>query len=254
MSYSIGKLAKLAGVSVRTLDYYDEIGLLHPSERNASGYRMYGNEEVDILQQIMFYRELGFSLDDIKRIINSVDFSRENALKEHYKKLLRRRDEIDELLRNVQDTIRSMKGEMDMRDDDKFKGLKKQIIKENERKYGKELRERFGSEKIDESNKRFEAHTKEEHDRANELSSAINRLLKEAYSKGDPGSEKAQELAGLHKEWLMLYWDEYSPEAHLGLAETYVSDDRFRKYYDDICSGCAGFLKEAISIFVKTGN
>ena len=98
MEYSIKKLSEIAGVSTRTLRYYDEIGLLKPARVSSSGYRIYGKKQVDILQQILFYKELGISLDEIKEIIQNPNFDRINALKEHKIKLLEKRKQIDMLL------------------------------------------------------------------------------------------------------------------------------------------------------------
>jgi len=88
MEYTVQKLGRLAGISTRTLRYYDEIGILKPARINSSGYRIYGKEEVDRLQQILFYRELGVSLDSIKNIITSPSFNGVEALREHREKLL----------------------------------------------------------------------------------------------------------------------------------------------------------------------
>ena len=108
MEYSIKKLSEIAGVSTRTLRYYDEIGLLKPARVSSSGYRIYGKKQVDILQQILFYKELGMSLDEIKEIIQNPNFDRINALKEHKIKLLEKRKQIDMLLDNVERTLLSV--------------------------------------------------------------------------------------------------------------------------------------------------
>ena len=122
MEYSIKKLSEIAGVSTRTLRYYDEIGLLKPARVSSSGYRIYGKKQVDILQQILFYKELGMSLDEIKEIIQNPNFDRINALKEHKIKLLEKRKQIDMLLDNVERTLLSVDGGCKMSDKEKFKG------------------------------------------------------------------------------------------------------------------------------------
>ncbi|WOC33696.1 MULTISPECIES: TipAS antibiotic-recognition domain-containing protein [Caproicibacterium] len=83
------------------------------------------------------------------------------------------------------------------------------------------------------------------------LSQQINSALKTAFEQGDPSSELAQQVCTWHKEWLGYYWNHYSKEAHLGLAQAYVADPRFEKYYDDIKQGCAEFLFEALKIYCK---
>ena len=142
------KLAHLAGVSTRTLRYYDEIGLLKPARINSSGYRIYGQAEVDRLQQILFYKELGVSLDDIRKIINSPSFDRLTALKEHREKLMDKRKQLDFIIANVNKTISSIERGIPMDDKEKFEGLKEKMIDDNEKKYGQEVREKYGDENV----------------------------------------------------------------------------------------------------------
>ncbi|HBP63596.1 MAG TPA: MerR family transcriptional regulator, partial [Desulfosporosinus sp.] len=110
MEYVVRKLAQMAGVSSRTLRYYDEIGLLKPARINTSGYRIYGETEVDRLQQILFYRELGVSLDSIRDIVTSPSFDGAQALREHHEKLLEKREQLDRLISNVERTIEVSEG------------------------------------------------------------------------------------------------------------------------------------------------
>ena len=116
MEYSIHELSKIAKVSTRTLRYYHEINLLYPKRTNSSGYRIYGEKEVDKLQQILFYKSLGFKLEDIKNIINSPSFDIMTALNNHKKELIKRRKEIDLLIENVEKTISYKKGKINMSD------------------------------------------------------------------------------------------------------------------------------------------
>ncbi|MEG0353850.1 MAG: MerR family transcriptional regulator, partial [Cellulosilyticaceae bacterium] len=140
MEYTVQKLSKLAGVSTRTLRYYDEIGILKPSRMNTSGYRIYTQLEVDILQQILFYRELDVSLEGIKEMMSSPSFDQQKALTQHYNQLLEKRKQLDKLITNVEKSIAMKKGEVNMTDKEKFEGFKQNKIQENEEKYGKELR------------------------------------------------------------------------------------------------------------------
>lgn len=110
MEYTVHQLANLAGVTARTLRYYDQIGLLKPATINSSGYRIYREEEVDRLQQILFYRELGVNLNDIKNIITSPLFNRLEALKEHRARLIDEKKRIELLIANVEKTIAMMEG------------------------------------------------------------------------------------------------------------------------------------------------
>lgn len=249
MEYTVQKLAQLAGVSSRTLRYYDEIGILKPARTNSSGYRIYGQKEVDRLQQILFYRELGISLDQIKEIITAPAFDAADALKEHREKLLEKRKQLDLLITNVEKTIASAEGRTTMSDKEKFEGFKKKMIEDNEKQYGKEIREKYGEETVEKSNAKLMNMTREEHEAVAKLAEEINRTLDQAMETGDPAGELAQKAAGLHKQWITYYWSEYSKEAHAGLAEMYVADERFKAYYDKIRQGAAEFLRDAIKIY-----
>ncbi len=249
MEYTVHKLARLAGVSSRTIRYYDEIGILKPARINSSGYRIYGPDEVDRLQQILFYRELGVDLESIKKIISAPDFDELNALKEHREKLLDKREQLDLLIVNVNKTISSKERSAIMSDKEKFKGFKRKLIEENEKKYGKEARERFGDEVVNSSNNKLQKMTEEKYNEVTKLDSEIMETLKEAMKTGDPASNLAQKAAELHHQWLSYYWDSYSKEAHAGLARMYVDDERFRLYYDKEQPGTAEFLRDAVLIY-----
>lgn len=251
MEYSINKLAKLAGVSVRTLHYYDEIELLSPRRMTSNGYRVYGQKEVNLLQQIMLYRELGVPLDEIKRILREKNYDGIAALLDHLLALKAKRDQLELLIVNVEKTISETRGEIVMSDKEKFEAFKQNMIGDNEKQYGEEIREKFGNGVVDVSNARVMGWTTEQYEKVQELSRQINDSLKTAFEQGDPSSELAQKVCAWHEEWLRQYWKHYSKEAHLGLAQTYVDDPRFRRYYDAICVGCAEFLRDAIKIYCK---
>lgn len=249
MEYTIKKLSQLAGISTRTLRYYDEIGILKPARINSSGYRIYGQGQIDNLQQILFYREMGLSLEDIQKIVTSPEFDKNEALKDHRKKLLQKRKQLDLLIANVDKTIADGKGRIKMTDKEKFEGFKANMIEENEKNYGKEIREKHGEETVKRSNQRLKNMTQEEYDTIKLLEEKVKQTLKEAINLGDPSNELAQEAVKLHKEWLCYYWDEYSKEAHVGIAQMYVDDERFKAYYDKIHPGMAEFLRDAILIY-----
>ena len=251
MEYSISKLAKLAGVSTRTLRYYDEIKLLSPKRIKANGYRVYGQKEVNLLQQILFYRELGVPLDEIKNILWSQDYDGIKALQGHLTDLKAKKERLDLLISNVEKTIAASKGTIKMSNKEKFEGFKHKMIEDNENKYGKEVREKFGDAIVDASHAKLMGLTAEQYERVQELSRQISASLKTAFEQGDPSSKLAQEVCGLHKEWLAYFWSHYSKEAHLGLAESYVDDPRFKKYYDAIAEGCGEFLRDAIVIYCQ---
>ncbi len=251
MQYTINKLAKLAGVSTRTLRYYDEIGLLVPNRVGSNGYRVYEDKEIDQLQQILFYRELGVPLEEIQRILLAKDFDEFLALQNHLTALLQRRDQINLLINNVEKTIRAMKGEIIMSDQEKFEGFLEKLIKDNEKKYGEEIRRKYGDESVNHSNAKVLNMNPKQYDSLESLTLELNEALKKAVSEGDPSSERAQKACELHKQWLCFYWNEYSKEAHIGVTQMYVDDPRFTAYYDQIAPGCATFLRDAVAIYCK---
>lgn len=249
MEYTVQKLANLAGISTRTLRYYDEIGILTPARINSSGYRIYGQAEVDRLQQILFYKELGVELQTIKEIVTSPTFEQATALNKHREQLLEKRKQLDLLIKNVDKTIASTEGRINMSDREKFEGFKQKMIDENERKYGKEVRQKYGNQKVDQSNAKIKNMSQEDYEKVTALANQVLDTLAEAFKTGDPSSDLAQKAADLHKQWLTYYWSEYSKEAHAGLAQMYVDDERFTAYYDKNQPGTAVFLRDAVLIY-----
>lgn len=128
----------------------------------------------------------------------------------------------------------------------KFEGMKKKMIEQNEEKYGNEIREKYGEDTINESYKKISKLSKEQWDEVEALSIKINETLREAVEIGDPTSDKAIKAVELHKKWLSNFHN-YPKEAHIGIGQMYVDDERFTKYYEDnICKGAAVFLRDAI--------
>ena len=204
MEYTVKSLAKIAGISSRTLRYYDEINLLKPCRVSSSGYRIYGEKEVDTLQQIMFYKEMGLPLEKIKEIILNKDFNQKNALIAHKNKLKEEQLRIETLLRNVEKTIKSMEGDLVMSNKEKFEGFKRDFIEKNEKHYGKEVREKYGNEAVDESNRRISKLSESEWNDLENLKDKVNESIKEAMLLGDSNSEEAKEAVKLHKAWLII--------------------------------------------------
>lgn len=249
MEYTVQKLARLAAISTRTLRYYDEIGILKPARISSSGYRIYGQAEVDRLQQILFYRELGVGLDIIMDIVSAPEFDASEALKEHREQLLCKRRQLDLLITNVEKTILMAEGKITMTDREKFEGFKQKMIDDNEQKFGQEMRETFGDAVVNQSNDKLKNMTKEEYEEITRLENAVTTTLAEAFKTGDPASHIAQKTADLHRQWLTYYWSDYTKEAHAGLAQMYVDDERFKAYYDKHQPGTAEFLRDAIHVY-----
>lgn len=247
MEYGIRQLAELAGVSTRTLRYYDQIGLLHPSRVEESGYRYYGQQEVDLLQQILFYRERELDLATIRQIVTQPDFDIQSALQEHLKALSQQQERLSALIETVKRTIAEQKGEGTMGIQQKFEAFKRNRIEENEKKYGNEARSRYGNQAVDDANSKVMSWTEPEAAYYQQLEQEILSELESAVHSGSqPAEPVGKKIMELHREWLQGSWKSYSPQAHRGLAQMYLADERFQAYYDRNLLGCTAFLVEAI--------
>ena len=248
MVYSIRELSELAGVSARTLRYYDAIGLLKPLYVNEAGYRFYGESEVAVLQQILFYKERGFDLKQIQKAIYEADFDIVEALEDHLLALENQRKHMEALIWTVKQTLKSMKGECEMKDSEKFQAFKESMIHENEKKYGEEIREKYGDSEVDASNQKMLNMSEEEWKHFKDLEEEIKNALKKGVGEGiSADSAEAENIVKLHKEWLCMTLKQYSPEIHKGIASMYTADERFKAYYDAEVTGCAALLVSAVN-------
>ena len=247
MEYAIDKLCKLAGVTSRTLRHYHRIGLLPPLRINSAGYRIYGPAEVDRLQHILFYRELGVELAEISRLLDRPDFDPSEALRGHLRALLARRAELDCLIETVSKTIESREGDTNMHDHEKFEGFKARLVAENREKYGGELREKYGEAAMAAADANMMGLSEADYAEMTALGQQILDGLAAAVRDGlSPTGAQGLALAQLHRRWLGFSWPSYSLEAHQGLARMYVEDGRFAAYYDAAAPGAAEFLRDAI--------
>lgn len=252
MEYTVQRLARLAGISARTIRFYDEIGLLKPCRTSSAGYRIYGEAEVDTLQQILFFRALGLELSTIAQVMHDPSFDRLAALRSHLDALGEKRALLDQLIDTVQRTIDSEEGRITMTDQEKFEGLKRQLVAENEAKYGQEIREKYGDAAVKESNERMLNMPKAAYEAMQAEAQAILDALKDAVAKdASPTGEAGKAVAALHKRWLGHTWPEYAKEAHLGLVQMYLADARFAAYYDEgAAPGGAQFLHDAVTAWI----
>lgn len=252
MEYTVKKLAEIAGISKRTLRYYDDIGLLKPCRINSSGYRIYGENEIDMLQQILFYRSMDMKLEDIHSIITHPDFDITKSLIEHHQKLISKRNQIDQLISTVEKTILNRKGEVPMSVNEKFEGFKKETIKENEEKYGDEIRKKYGEKTIEDSNKKFLNMSEDDYQKMLQVEKEMFESLKEVLKTNDLESGIAKNVFAKHKEWLGFTWTSYSPDAHIGMAKMYVADERFAEYYNSrIEANAVKTLHDIILMYAK---
>ncbi len=240
----VKEVADLAGISVRTLHYYDEIGLLTPSEINDSGYRIYSERNLERLQQILFFRQLGMPLKEIKAIIESPTFNQLEALEMHREILMEKWENIRSLIQTIDKTIQYKKGEIEMSMEEKFSGFNF-----DENNYEEEARERWGDTAVDEANAKKDRWTKGEKQKMEkELEDTFKRLAKIRHLA--PDSEEAQ--AAIEQWWEYLNKiGSYSLDAFKGLGEMYVADNRFTNNIDQFGEGLATFMCEAMRIFAE---
>lgn len=245
MRKTISEMAKLSGVTVRTLHYYDEIGLLVPSEViSETGYRYYDEEALVRLQQILFYKELDFSLKEIVEIMDAPEYNKEDALLKQRKLLILKRDRLDHLIKLISENL---EGEIKM----SFKEFDTKEIDLAKKQYAREVKERWGhSSAYEQSKKKTASYTKENWEMA---STQMDNLMKQfAALRGEcPTSEKVQKLVEEWKQYITDTWYDCTNEILAGLGQMYSADERFTKNIDKFGEGTARLMSEAIEIYCK---
>lgn len=230
MAYQIKQLAKLAGVSVRTLRYYDEIDLLPPAYVGENGYRYYETAQVNQLQQICLYRAMAVPLAEIKQLLAQSPAEVVTTLQGQYQQLLKQRQQLDGLLALVQTTIKTQQGGVKMTDNEKFDAFKQQKLTENEQHYGSELAGKYDAETLKKANQRFANLSEGDYQTMQATETALLTDLKTRPAVDSPLAHKIYEA---HKKWLSYSWPTYSAAMHRNLATMYQADERFQSYYDD---------------------
>ena len=244
MTYTIKRVAELAGLTVRALHHYDHIGLLRPAAHSEAGYRLYTEADLERLQQVLFFRELGFSLQDIKAIIDSPDFDRKQALLEHRKILREKQKRLAKLITSVDRTIDALERGTHMDEKEMFEGFDQAKMGE----YRQEARQRWGAEVVDESYRRVGRLSKEEWAAVGAESEAINKNLAALMGR-DPADPEVQQWIG---RWFKLINDTYydcTPEIFRALGEGYVADSRFTAFYEKYSPGLAEFMRAAMAVY-----
>ena len=238
----ISEVAKLSGITVRTLHYYDEIGLLKPNKITEAGYRVYSNEDLETLQQILFFRELDFQLNEIKEIMMNPNYDKNKALNKHKELLIEKRERLDGLINLIDKTI---KGDNNM----SFKEFDNSKIEENKNKYAEEVKNRWGNT---DAYKEYEKKTKSyDKNTWNTINEDMAKILKEFADNRneDPNSDIAQELVEKWRMYITSNFYNCTKEILSGLGLMYTSDERFKKNIDQYGEGTAEFMAKAIEIY-----
>jgi DNA-binding transcriptional MerR regulator len=242
--YTVRQLAQLAGISRRTLHYYDEIGLLHPAGKGANGYRYYDDGSLLRLQQIMLYRELDMPLDRIRRILGRRDFDALRAMENHAEELRVRIRHMERLIELADSTILLLKGEKEMNARQMFEPFSE----EQQAEYEKEALQMYDPATVKASVKKWKAYTPAEKRKIGEEGNAVYRDFLSALPRGAASSE-AQACVERWRRHMEYFWKP-DPDQLLGLADLYNSDPRFKANFDSLDPRLAGFVREAVKIYV----
>ncbi|MEU6668617.1 MerR family transcriptional regulator [Streptomyces sp. NPDC046727] len=244
MSYSVGQVAGFAGVTVRTLHHYDEIGLLVPSERTHAGHRRYGDADLDRLQQILFYRELGFPLDEVAVLLDDPDADPRTHLRRQHAVLTARIEKLQKMAAAVEHAMEARKMGINLTPEEKF-----EVFGDHDPdQYADEVRERWAdTEAYRQSQQRTASYTKDDWKRINDEMGAIHLRMADLLTEGVPaGSEAAMDVAEEHRLFITRAYYDCAHELHQCLGEMYVADERFTATYEAIRPGLAVYMRDAI--------
>lgn len=238
----INEVAKLTGITVRTLHYYDKIGLQKPSEITEAGYRIYDDGALCRLQQILFFRELDFPLEEIKDIMENPTFNKTEALENQKILLMKKRSRIDKLISLVEHTI---KGEKLMN----FEEFDMEEIETAKKKYAEEVKERWGNTNAYAENEKKSTHySKEQWQEINAESGKIIKAFAENRNKA-PESKEVQELVKEWQEHITARFYDCTNEILQGLGMMYTEDSRFKENMDRYGVGTTELMSKAIEIY-----
>ena len=244
MSWTVGEVAKMAGVSVRTLHHYDEIGLLCPGGRSDGGYRLYVREDLDGLQQVLFFRTLGFPLKEIRRIMDDPEFDRGRALVAQRELLKEKQRRTRAMLKAVDCAIASFERGVPMDEGKMFEG----VGDFDPADYEDEVKRRWGeTEAYRISARRTKGYGPKDWARIKKEGEGILEALAAKLRAGvDAASAEATGLAEAHRLHIDRWFYPCSREQHRQLARLYVDDPRFRKTFESVQEGLADYVRRAI--------
>ncbi len=238
------EVATLTGVSVRTLHHYDKLGLLTPKRQGENGYRHYSQEDVDTLQQILFFKACGFSLKAIKNLLENPNFNKEEAFRLQIKALTYEKEKIEGMINTIYQSLAHVKGEKTMTNEEKFKAFDF-----SHNPYEEEARKRWGDKAVDESNRRINHLKKEEKEELGKNMEALFTRLASLMEEGVTKEEVDKEIDEMYRHF-NKHFGSYTLEAFKGLGQMYVQDERFTKNLNKVRPGLAAFLAEAMGNYV----
>ena len=244
-AYTVGDVARIAHISVRTLHHYDELGLLLPCRRSEAGYRLYASADLERLQQVLFYKELGFGLDEIRKLMVSAVRDRGAVLREQRDRLAARALRLEAMLALIDKTLASLEGRIQMSDKELFEVFGDFDPSE----YEDEARERWGdTAAYRESARRTRGYTKDDWARFKRESDAIVNDLAALMNEGvAPSHARAMDAAERHRLQIDTWFYPCPHEMHVELGRMYIADPGFAANYDKVRPGMAQYLCAAIA-------
>jgi MerR family transcriptional regulator, thiopeptide resistance regulator len=243
-SYSVGRVAAISGVTIRTLHHYDEIGLLSPGGRSDAGYRVYRDSDLERLQRILFYRELGFTLKEISTIIEDPNTDAMGHLRRQRGLLVGRIERLGAMVDAIDYEMEARTMNINLTPEERFEVFgdfrPEDHAEEAERRWGE-------TDSYKESQRRVSKYTKEDWLKLKSEAEEVEGRLAAAFEAGlAPDSEEAMSAAEAHRQHIGRWFYDCGYDMHRGLAEMYVSDERFRSHYDQRAPGLASFVREAV--------
>jgi len=244
-AYTVSQLATMAGVSVRTLHHYDQIGLLRPTARTAAGYRLYAERDLLRLQQILFFKEIELPLSEVRTILDDPQFDQVRALTQHRQALLKRGERLTQLLATIDKTIHTLTegDETMMTDEELYEGFTKEQIE----RYKRETRERYDPALVAESERRVSRMSREQWAAIKAEGDQVTREIA-ALADRSPGDAEVQALMARHHAWIEHFYP-CSAEVYRGLGKGYAETAEFRATYDRYRHGLADFMQSAMAIY-----
>lgn len=243
--YSVKQVSELSGITVRALHHYDSIGLLKPANRSEKKYRYYNESDLLRLQQILFYRELDFTLEQTGKILDDPEFNFEHALETHREKLVLKHKHMQQLIQTVDQTLEKIKGEqvMALKDKDLYKGFDREKID----RWNKEVDEKYDPKKVAESRRNIGKMSKDQFTDVQKQGEVVTLAISDAMEQG-ASAPAVQALIKDHHAWIENFYT-CPGEIYKGLGQLYVENPEFTEYYEKIKPGLAAFMCEAMAYY-----